>query len=246
MDTGEDEGHRKKDHPGLPRMEKEGKIIAEAVGRIVEEKSKKMAKEKKVVERRKEERIEELEEKVRKMVKEKKEVDKKKEERIEGLEEKVRRMEKMIERMEQNRGKRKREDIEESVGVKKKWWAGVGERNENELRKRNVILRVEKEVWGDKGSHWEKVKEIFTEGLKIRVTVRDVFVVGQRGAWLTLLVKLKDEEEKWRVIEARRKAGNRVGVKIVEDKSVERRDRERERGERGENGRENKQEYREI
>ncbi|XP_071577033.1 uncharacterized protein [Temnothorax nylanderi] len=227
-------------------MEEEGKIIAEAVGRIVEEKSKKMAKEKKELERRKEERIEELEEKVRKMVKEKKEVDKKKEERIEGLEEKVRRMERMIERMEQNGGKRKREDIEESVGVKKKWWAGVGERNEDEQRKRNVILRVEKEVWGDKGSHWEKVKEVFTEGLKIRVTVKEVFVVGQRGAWLTLLVKLKDEEEKWRVIEARRKAGNRVGVKIVEDKSVERRDRERERRERGENGRENKQEYREI
>ncbi|XP_024894149.1 uncharacterized protein At1g10890-like [Temnothorax curvispinosus] len=88
--------------------------------------------------------------------------------------------------------------------------------------------RVEKEKWGGKGSNWEKVKELFAEGLKVRVTVREVIVVGQRGIWLTILVKLRDEEEKWQVLEARSRAGNRVGVKIHEDKSVERRDREKE------------------
>ncbi|XP_071576881.1 uncharacterized protein [Temnothorax nylanderi] len=200
-------------------MEEEGRIIAEAVERIMEKKLKKVEKERKEVERRKEERIEELEEKVRKMVKEKKEEERKKEERIEELEEKVRRMERKVERMEQNGGKRKREDNEEGVGVRRKWWAGVRERSEEEQRKRNVIVRAEKEVWGDKGSHWEKVKEVFAEGLRIRVTVREVSIVGQRGAWITLLVKLKDEEEKWRVIEARRKAGNSLGVKIDKDKS---------------------------
>ncbi|TGZ32845.1 hypothetical protein DBV15_11687 [Temnothorax longispinosus] len=188
----------------LPRMEREGRIIAEAVEKIVEEK-------------------------VRKMLRERKEDDRKKDEK---LEEKVRSLERKVERIEQSGDKRKREEYEESVTEKKKWWAGEGEKNEDELRKRNVILRVEKEKWGGKESNWEKVKELFAEGLKVRVTVREVIVVGQRRIWMTILVKLGNEEEKWRVLEARRKAGNSIGVNIHEDKSVERRDRERERRER--------------
>ena len=190
------------------RMEREGRAIAEAMERIVEEK-------------------------MRKMMKERKEEDRKKDERMEELEEKVKRLERKIERLEHSGGKRKREGSEESRAGRKKWWAGEGERNEDELRKRNVIIRVEKEKWGGKESNWEKVKELFEEGLKLKVKVREVLVVGQRGEWMTILVKLGAEEEKWRVLEARRRAGKGIGVKIHEDKSVERRDREREeRGER--------------
>ncbi|XP_071649106.1 uncharacterized protein [Temnothorax longispinosus] len=195
-------------------MVREERAIAEAVERIVEDK-------------------------VRKILKERKEDDRKKDERIKELEEKLRRLERKVERLEQGGGKRKREDSVESEAGKKKWWAGEGERNEDELRKRNVIIRVEKEKWGGKESNWEKVKELFTEGLRVKVMVREVIVVGQRGVWLTILMKLGDKEEKWRVLEARRRAGNSVGVKIQEDKSVERRDKEREeRVERAEERRE--------
>ncbi|XP_071643726.1 uncharacterized protein [Temnothorax longispinosus] len=188
-------------------MEREGRMIVEAVEGIVEEK-------------------------LRKMLREKKEEDRKKDERMEELEEKVRRLERKIERLEQSGGKRKREDSEESRAGKKKWWAGEGERNEDDFRKRNIIIRVEKEKWEGKETNWEKVKELFTEGRKVKVKVREVIVVGQRGIWLTILVKLGDEEEKRRVLEARRRAGNTIGVKIHEDKPVERRVREREEGRR--------------
>ncbi|XP_024888393.1 UPF0329 protein ECU05_1680/ECU11_0050-like [Temnothorax curvispinosus] len=175
-------------------MEYEGRAIAEAVEKIVEEKLRKIAKEKKEVGKRKEERLEELKEKVKKMLKEKKEAGKRKEKRREELEEKVRRLERKVERLELNAGKRKRKDEGESETGKRKWWAGTSEGNEDEQRKRNVILRVEKEKWGGKRSNWEKVKELFAEGLKVRVTVREVIVVGQREIWLTILVKLGDEE----------------------------------------------------
>ncbi|XP_071580468.1 uncharacterized protein [Temnothorax nylanderi] len=179
-----------------------------------------------------------MEEKVRRMLKEGKEDNKRKEERMEELEEEVRRLKRKVERMEQNGGKRKREEYEERRPEKKKWW-GVGGENEEELRKRNVILRIEKEKWEGKESNWEKVKELFTEGLKVRVEVREVRLIGQRGAWLTFLVRLGGEEEKRRVLEARRRAGSSMGVKLDEDKSVERRDREREeKGKRLERSRE--------
>ncbi|TGZ34744.1 hypothetical protein DBV15_10813 [Temnothorax longispinosus] len=141
-----------------------------------------------------------VEKKVRKMLRspEKKEDDRKKEERMEELEEKVRSLKRKVERMEQSEGKRKREEYEESGTEKKKW--------------------VEKEKWGGKESNWEKVKELFAERLKVRVTVRKVIVVRQRGIWMTILVKLENEEEKWRVLEAKRKARNSIGVKIHEDK----------------------------
>ncbi|XP_077257632.1 uncharacterized protein LOC143894861 [Temnothorax americanus] len=174
--------------------------------------------------------------KVRKVWNDRKEEDGKKDERMKEMEEKMRRLKRKVERLEQGGGKRKREDSVESGAGKKIWWAKESEKNEDELRKRNVIIRVEKEKWGGKESNWEKVKELFTEGLRVRVMVREVIVVGQRGMWLTILVKLRDEEEKWRVLEVRRKAGNSIGVNIHEDKSVERRDRER--GERRESGRE--------
>ncbi|TGZ46504.1 hypothetical protein DBV15_10344 [Temnothorax longispinosus] len=140
----------------LPRMEREGRIIAEAVERIVEEK-------------------------VRKMLRERKEDDRKKDERMEELEEKVRSLERKVERMEQSGGKRKREEYEESGTV---------------VRRRNGGRGVEEEKWGAKESNWEKVKELFKEGLKVRVTVREVIVMGQRGIWMTILVKLGNEEEK--------------------------------------------------
>ncbi|XP_024870396.1 RNA-binding protein 25-like [Temnothorax curvispinosus] len=104
----------------LSRMERERRSIAEAVERIVENK-------------------------VRKMLKKKKKNDRKKDKRIEELKEKIRRLERKVERLEQDGGKRKREDSVESGAGKKKWWAGEGERNEDELRKRNVVIRVEKE-----------------------------------------------------------------------------------------------------
>ncbi|XP_077265847.1 uncharacterized protein LOC143899428 [Temnothorax americanus] len=192
-------------------MEREKRAIAEAVERVVEEK-------------------------IRKVWNDRKEEDGKKDERMKEMEEKMRRLKRKVERLEQGGGKRKREDSVESGVGKKKWWARESERNEDELRKRNVIIRVEKEKWGGKESNWEKVKELFTEWLRVRVMVREVIVVGQRGMWLTILVKLRDEEEKSRVLEVRRKAGNSIGVNIHEDKSVERRDRER--GERRESGRE--------
>ncbi|TGZ51899.1 hypothetical protein DBV15_12654 [Temnothorax longispinosus] len=46
-------------------------------------------------------------------------------------------------------------------------------------------------------------------------------MIGQRGDWLTFMVKLRSEEDKWRILEARRKEGSRMKVKIDEDKSVE-------------------------
>ncbi|XP_077280159.1 uncharacterized protein LOC143907335 [Temnothorax americanus] len=187
-------------------MECKGKRIIEAVEKIVEEK-------------------------VKKMLREVKEDGKRKNEKIEELEEEMKRLKRKVERMEQNGGKRKRDDSEKRAG-KKKWWAGEEGRNDEEMRKKNVIIRIKKKKWKGKESNWEKVKELFTDGLKVKVEIREVRVIGQKGAWLTILVRLEDKEKKWRVLEARRRAGNRIGVKMDEDKSVERRDRERKKKER--------------
>ncbi|TGZ50572.1 hypothetical protein DBV15_11468 [Temnothorax longispinosus] len=113
-------GKRSKDK----KINKEGRLlmIVEAVERIVEKKLRKMAKEKKEVDKRKEERLEELEEK---------------EKRMEELEEKVKRLERKVEKLELNGSKKKRKDDKESGTGKKKWWAGRGEKNENDQRKRN-------------------------------------------------------------------------------------------------------------
>ncbi|XP_077261260.1 uncharacterized protein LOC143896945 [Temnothorax americanus] len=152
-------------------MEREGRMIVEAVEGIVEEK-------------------------LRKMLREKKEEDRKKDERMEELEEKVRRLERKIERLEQRGGKRKREDSEESMAGKKKWWAGEGKRNEDDFRKRNIIIRVEKEKWEGKETNWEKVKELFAEGPEGEGEGKRGDSGGAERDWLTILVKLGDEEEK--------------------------------------------------
>lgn len=203
----------------IARMECKGRIIIEkgAVEMIVEEKVRKILKKDG---KKKEEAMEKLvEEKVQKRLKED---GKRKEQKIEELKEEVKRLKRKVERMEQSGGKKKRDDSEESRGKygKRKWWAGGDERNNDKIKRRNVITRIEKERWEGKESNWEKVKKLLAESLKVKAEVREVSVVGQRRDWMTILVKLGDEEEKWWVLEVRRKAGNRVRVKIDEDKSV--------------------------
>ncbi|XP_071579313.1 uncharacterized protein [Temnothorax nylanderi] len=189
-------------------MECRGKIIIEkeAVEKIVEEKVWKMIKEVKEECKRREEEMKE---------------------EVEGLKRKV-------DRMEQSSGKRKRDDSEESKGKagKRKWWVEEFERSDNEKRRKNVIIRIEMERWEGEESNWEKVKELFADGLKVKVEVKEVSVIGQRGDWLTILVKMGSEEDKWKVLETRRKEGSRLRVKMDEDKSVETRVREREEKER--------------
>ncbi|XP_024891416.1 histone-lysine N-methyltransferase, H3 lysine-79 specific-like [Temnothorax curvispinosus] len=93
-----------------------------------------------------------------------------------------------------------------------------------ECKGKKIIEAVEEIVEEKVKKMLRKVKE---DGLKVKVEIREVRVIGQRGVWLTILVNLGDEEKKWRVLEAKRRAGNSIGVKMDEDKMVERRDRER-------------------
>ncbi|XP_071573824.1 uncharacterized protein [Temnothorax nylanderi] len=159
---------------------------------------------------------------------------KKRDEEIKDQREKIESLRRKVERLEQSAGKRKRDDSEERRGKAeaKNWWEDEYEENEEEERKKNVILRVERERWIGKGTNWEKVKELFEKGLKVRVEVKEVSVIGQRGVWLTVLVKMGSEEDKRRVLEARRREGYRLKVKVAEDRSVEMRIREREESER--------------
>ncbi|XP_071582298.1 uncharacterized protein [Temnothorax nylanderi] len=175
-----------------------------------------------------------VEGKVLEMIKEFKEDSKRKVEEIKELKEEVERLKRKVYRMEQSTGKRKRDDSEGRKGkfYKRKWWAEEYERNDDEKRKKNVILRIEKERWVGKESNWEKVKELFSEGLKVKVEVKEVSVIGQRRDWVTVLIKMGNEEDKWKVLDARRKEGSKLRVKMDEDKSVETRVREREEKER--------------
>ncbi|XP_024882621.1 vicilin-like seed storage protein At2g18540 [Temnothorax curvispinosus] len=170
-----------------------------------------------------------VEEKVWKMIKKVNEECKRREEE---MKEEIERLKKKVDRMEQSGGKRKRNDSEESKTGKKKWWAEELERSDNEKRRNNVIIRVEKKRWEGEGSNWEKVKELFADGLKVKVEVKEVIVIGVRGDWITILVKMRSEEDKWKVLVARRKEGSRLRVKMDEDKSVETREREREENKR--------------
>ncbi|TGZ56264.1 hypothetical protein DBV15_12099, partial [Temnothorax longispinosus] len=94
--------------------------------------------------------------------------------------------------MEQVSGKRKRDESEERE--KKKWWYEEKEEKEKEKRRKSVIIRVEKNRWGGIDSNWKKVKQLFTEGLRVKVEVKEVIMIGQRGDWLTFMVKLRREE----------------------------------------------------
>ncbi|XP_071576461.1 uncharacterized protein [Temnothorax nylanderi] len=190
------------------KMEFRGKVEKETMEKLIREQIKELVRESKEDTRRRDEEI------------------KKQREEIESLKRKVH-------RLEQGAGKRKREDSEESRGTQEeeKWWA-EDERNDEESRKKNVIIRIEKNRRIRKGTSWEKVRKLLAEGLKIKVEVREVSVIGQRGEWVTVLVRMGSEKDKWRVLEARRREGNKLRIKMDEDKSVERRVREREEKER--------------
>ncbi|XP_071578372.1 uncharacterized protein [Temnothorax nylanderi] len=143
-------------------------------------------------------------------------------EEIKELKEEVERLKRKVYRLEQSSGKRKRDESEEEKDkvCKKKWWYEDDEENDDEKRRKNVIIRVEKKRWGGSDSNWNKVS---TEGLKVRAEVNQI---GQRGEWITILVKMGSEKDRRKVLEARRKEGSRMKVKIDEDKSVEERIKE--------------------
>ncbi|XP_024870042.1 golgin subfamily A member 6-like protein 2 [Temnothorax curvispinosus] len=150
---------------------------------------------------------------------------------IESLRRKVR-------RLEQSTGKKKRDESAESRGrlEERKWWSDDDERNDDERRRKNIIIRIEKNRWTGKGTNWEKVRQLFSEDLKIKVEMKEASVIGLRREWLTMLVRLGSEEEKWRVLDARRRVGSRLKVNMDEDKFIERRIREEEK-EKGKEGR---------
>ncbi|XP_024872423.1 vicilin-like seed storage protein At2g18540 [Temnothorax curvispinosus] len=149
-------------------------------------------------------------------------------EEVKDQREEIENLKRKIRRLEMGAGKRKRDESAENRGRQEemKWWSDDDERNEDERRRKNIIIRVERNRWMGKGTNWEKVRQLLSEELKLRVEMKEVSVIGLRGEWLTMLVRLGSEEEKWRVLEARRRAGSRLKVKMDEDKSVERRIRE--------------------
>ncbi|XP_024881912.1 vicilin-like seed storage protein At2g18540 [Temnothorax curvispinosus] len=149
-------------------------------------------------------------------------------EEVKDQREEIENLKRKIRRLEMGAGKRKRDESADNRGRQEemKWWSDDDERNEDERRRKNIIIRVERNRWMGKGTNWEKVRQLLSEELKLRVEMKEVSVIGLRGEWLTMLVRLGSEEEKWRVLEARRRAGSRLKVKMDEDKSVERRIRE--------------------
>ncbi|XP_071636602.1 uncharacterized protein [Temnothorax longispinosus] len=149
---------------------------------------------------------------------------------IKDQREEIENLKRKIRKLEMGAGKRKRDESAESRGRQDeiKWWSNDDERNEDERRRKNIIIRIERNRWMGKGTNWEKVRQLLSEELKLKVEMKEVSVIGLRGEWLTMLMRLGSEEEKWRVLEARRRAGSRLKVKMDEDKSVERRIREEE------------------
>ncbi|XP_071568780.1 uncharacterized protein [Temnothorax nylanderi] len=156
-------------------------------------------------------------------------------ERLRGLKEEIREqreemesLRRKVQRLEQGAGKRKRDASTESRCSieEKKWWPHDEEKDEDERRRKNIIIRIEKSRWLGKGTNWEKVRRLLSEDLEIKVEVMEVSVIGLRGEWMTMLVRLGSEKEKWRALDARRKAGSRLKVKMDEDKTLERRIRE--------------------
>ncbi|XP_071575646.1 uncharacterized protein [Temnothorax nylanderi] len=141
-------------------------------------------------------------------------------------------MDRRMNRMEQDQGKRKRDESEERGDntYKRKWCFKDNEESEEEKRKKNIIIRVEKVIWGEGGTNLSKVQKLISKRLKMEVELKEVSVLGQRGEWLTMLLKLGNEDDKWKVLDARRREGSRMRVKMDEDKSLE--DRIKERKER--------------
>ncbi|XP_024871694.1 vicilin-like seed storage protein At2g18540 [Temnothorax curvispinosus] len=148
-------------------------------------------------------------------------------EEIKDQREEIESLKRKIRKLEMGAGKRKRDESAEnrSRQDEMKWWSDDDERND-ERRRKNIIIRIERNRWMGKGTNWEKVRQLLSEELKLKVERKEVSVIGLRGEWLTMLVRLGSEEEKWRLLEARRRAASRLKVKMDEDKSVERRIRE--------------------
>ncbi|XP_071577328.1 uncharacterized protein [Temnothorax nylanderi] len=169
-------------------------------------------------------------------------------EELKELREEVENLRRKVYKMEQVAGKRKRDGSEEreEKSYRRKWWSEDNEKDDVEERRKNIIIRVEKDRWGGNCSNWKKMKQLFAEGLRVKVELKEVVMLGLRGDWLTLLVKLGSEEDKWSILEARRREGSRMKIKMDEDKSIEERikkGREREkRREMREEENENKRE----
>ncbi|XP_077256520.1 uncharacterized protein LOC143894248 isoform X2 [Temnothorax americanus] len=144
-------------------------------------------------------------------------------EEIKEMKEEIEKLKRKVYRLEQCSGKRKRSESEEenSKVCKAKWWYEEEEEKDDEKRKKNVIIRVEKKRWGGGSSNMNKVKQFFTDGLKVRVEVKEVNQIGYREDWIIFLVKMESERDSRKVLEARRKEGSRMKVKIDADKSVE-------------------------
>jgi len=162
-------------------------------------------------------------------------------EEIKEMKEEIERLKRKVYSLEQCSGKRKRNESEEEnskVG-KTKWWYEEEEEKDDEKRKKNVVIRVEKKRWGGGSSNLNKVKQLFTDGLKVRAEVKEVYQIGDRRDWITILVKMGSERDSRKVLEARRKEGSRMKVKIDADKTVEERIKE---GKEREKRRERKEE----
>jgi len=179
-----------------------------------------------------------IEERMVKVMKEQKE-------EIKEMKEEIEKLKRKVHSLEQCSGKRKRKESEEENGKvsKTKWWYEEEEEKDEEKRKKNVIIRVEKKRWGGGSSNSDKVKQLFADGLRVKAEVKEVYQIGQRGEWITILVKMGSEKDSRKVLEARRKEGSRMKVKIDADKPVEERIREgkerekrRERREEGSRG----------
>ncbi|XP_024867589.1 RNA-binding protein 25-like [Temnothorax curvispinosus] len=123
-------------------------------------------------------------------------------EEIREMKEEIEKLKRKVYRLEQCSGKRKRNEKERE-------------------RVRRKIVRVEKKRWGGGSSNLNKVKQLFTDGLKVKAEVKEVNQIGHRGDWITILVKMGSEKDSRKVLEARRKEGSRMKVKIDADKSVE-------------------------
>ena len=70
-----------------------------------------------------------------------------------------------------------------------------------------MIIRVEKKRWGGDGSNWDKVIQLFTDGLKVNAEVKEVNQIGHRGDWITILVKMRSEKDSRKVLEGRKEVG---------------------------------------
>ena len=106
------------------------------------------------------------------IMREVKEGNKRREEEMKDLRREVESLKRKVDKLEQSAGKRKRDDSEESRG-RRKWWTEEYEKNDDEKRKKNIIIRIEKERWMGERSNWEKMKELFSEGLKVNVEVKE-------------------------------------------------------------------------